>query len=74
MKEFTINFDEIAVTCTKTKAQVVISENDYKAIANNTLTLEDIIDNYEAKYGSIYEEEFEIEELKVVNIFESEVK
>lgn len=72
MKKFTINFDEIAVTYTRTKAQVIISENDYKALQANELSVEDIIDNYNPEYGEPEEEDFEIEELQIVNIFESE--
>ena len=73
MSKYIINFDEIAVSYTRTKAQVVISEDDYLALKNNAIQLEDIIDNYEAHYGEPDEEDFEVEELEIVAIFESEV-
>lgn len=69
MERFTINFDEIAVICTRTKAQVTISEEDYLKLQLDTLSLEDILEDYEADYGEPNEEDYEVEELQIVDMF-----
>lgn len=66
---YIVNFNEVATTTTVTKAQVSISKEDFEALQKNPDLLEEILENYEADYGSSYEEEFDVEEMELVHMF-----
>jgi len=73
-KEYVVNFDELSVSYMTTKGQVVISEDDYIKLKNGLVDMFEITGKYAPIYGSIDEEDFEVEKIKIVDIFEREVK